>query len=139
MSSQPTIFIGSLTAGSTLVTNVSTGTSGMSAGETVVGNGVPSIGTTTFIQSVNGSNSLSLSAPATATGTEILTVGSLDPQESNPSSFGHQRNSHPQLVINQNAAGQITVAWSDLGSATVNGGTDLLDSNLVQAGNDVRL
>jgi hypothetical protein len=48
--------------------------------------------------------------------------------------YGPNDNSHPQLVINQNDNGQITVAWDDFGSATVNGGYDVLNSDLVQAG-----
>ena len=41
--------------------------------------------------------------------------------------------SHPQLVINQNDDGQVTVAWDDFGTdAAVP--ADLLMSNLVQAG-----
>ena len=47
-----------------------------------------------------------------------------------------QQSTHPQLVINQNATGQVTVAWDDAGTgAKASPPFDLLDSNLVQAGN----
>ena len=49
--------------------------------------------------------------------------------------FGPQQDTHPQLVINQNAAGQVTVAWDDFGTgATASPPFDILNSNLVQAG-----
>ena len=49
--------------------------------------------------------------------------------------FGPQDNSHPQLVINQNASGQITVAWDDFGSgAKASPAFDNLEASLVQAG-----
>ena len=49
--------------------------------------------------------------------------------------FGPQDDSHPQLVINQNDGGQITVAWDDFGSgATASPPFDDLMSNLVQPG-----
>ena len=49
--------------------------------------------------------------------------------------FGPQDNSHPQLVINQNQNGQITVAWDDFGSgAKASPPIDFLRSNLVPAG-----
>ena len=41
--------------------------------------------------------------------------------------------SHPQLVINQNENGEVTVAWDDFGS-DIAAPADLLVSNLVQAG-----
>ena len=50
--------------------------------------------------------------------------------------YGSQRESHPQLVINQNQSGQITVAWDDFGSgSTASPPFDILDSNLLHAGN----
>ena len=49
--------------------------------------------------------------------------------------FGPNDNSHPQLVINQNASGQITVAWDDFGTGSkASPPYDILDSSLVQAG-----
>ena len=46
-----------------------------------------------------------------------------------------QDDSHPQLVINQNDGGQVTVAWDDFGSgATASPPFDILDSSLVQPG-----
>ena len=49
--------------------------------------------------------------------------------------FGPQDNSHPQLVINQNLSGQITVAWDDFGTgAKASTPFDNLDSNEVPAG-----
>ena len=49
--------------------------------------------------------------------------------------FGSQRNSHPQLVINQNLSGQITVGWDDFGTgATASTPFDILNSNQVTAG-----
>ncbi len=49
--------------------------------------------------------------------------------------FGPEDNSHPQLVINQNDGGQITVAWDDFGSGSkASPPFDELMSNLVQPG-----
>ena len=49
--------------------------------------------------------------------------------------FGPADYSHPQLVINQNASGQVTVAWDDFGTgAKASPAFDILDSSLVQAG-----
>jgi subtilisin-like proprotein convertase family protein len=49
--------------------------------------------------------------------------------------FGPQDNSHPQLVINQNDGGQVTVAWDDFGSgAKATPPFDSLMSSLVQPG-----
>jgi len=46
-----------------------------------------------------------------------------------------QDNSHPQLVIDQNASGQVTVAWDDFGSGSGAATPfDVLNSSLVQAG-----
>ena len=63
-------FAGTLTTGSSLVTGVIS-TAGMFAGEDVSGTGLPS-GVT--ILTVNSANSLTLSAPATASGAESLTA-----------------------------------------------------------------
>jgi len=50
--------------------------------------------------------------------------------------FGPNDNSHPQLVINQNDNGQITVAWDDFGTGSKTlPAYDVLNSDLVQAGN----
>ena len=49
-----------------------------------------------------------------------------------------QQSTHPQLVINQNATGEVTVAWDNASNATgalSSPPTDTLNSNLVQAGN----
>ena len=49
--------------------------------------------------------------------------------------FGPQDDSHPQLVINQNDGGQVTVAWDDFGTgAKASPAFDDLMSNLVQPG-----
>ncbi len=49
--------------------------------------------------------------------------------------FGPADNSHPQLVINQNDGGQVTVAWDDFGSgAKASPPFDILDSSLAQPG-----
>jgi large repetitive protein len=49
--------------------------------------------------------------------------------------FGPQDDSHPQLVINQNDGGQVTVAWDDFGTgASATPPFDELNSELVQPG-----
>ncbi len=49
--------------------------------------------------------------------------------------FGPADDSHPQLVIDQNDGGQVTVAWDDFGSgAKASPPFDILDSSLVQPG-----
>jgi subtilisin-like proprotein convertase family protein len=51
------------------------------------------------------------------------------------SNFGPQDDSHPQLVINQNDGGQVTVAWDDFGSgAKASPPFDELMSSFVQPG-----
>ena len=49
--------------------------------------------------------------------------------------FGPQDNSHPQLVVNQNNSGLVTVGWEDFGTGS--GATPkytILNSNTIQAG-----
>ena len=49
--------------------------------------------------------------------------------------FGPQQDTHPQLAINQNNSGQITVAWDDSGSGSkATPAFDFLMSNTVPAG-----
>ncbi len=49
--------------------------------------------------------------------------------------FSPQHDSHPQLVINQNSGGQVTVAWDDFGSgSTASPPFDELMSNLAEPG-----
>ena len=49
--------------------------------------------------------------------------------------FGPQNDAHPQLVIDQNNAGQITVAWDDSGSGSkASPAFDFLMANTVPAG-----
>jgi hypothetical protein len=49
--------------------------------------------------------------------------------------YGPQLDTHPQLVVDQNAAGRLTVAWDDAGTgAKASPAFDELMSNLVQAG-----
>ncbi len=53
---------------------------------------------------------------------------------------GPQKDSHPQLVINQNESGQITVAWDDFGTGSdVSPKFDNLMSNIIQAGDSYGL
>ena len=49
--------------------------------------------------------------------------------------FGPRDDSHPQLVINSNDSGQVTVAWDDFGTgATASPPFDELMSNIIQEG-----
>jgi subtilisin-like proprotein convertase family protein len=49
--------------------------------------------------------------------------------------FGTERDSHPQLVINHNNDGAVTIAWEDFGSlATASPPVTLLQDNIVQPG-----
>jgi len=78
-----------------------------------------------LIVSSNGGNSFS--------GETIANVG----PNSGPdfANFGPQDDSHPQLVINSNDSGQVTVGWDDFGTgSTASPKFDLLMSNFVQAG-----
>jgi len=90
MAAQPAIFTGKLMSGSTHVTGISIGTAGMVAGETITGTGVPNP-PATIIQSVENSDTITLSAKATVTGVEVLTAGSLDPQQDNPRSLSEKQ------------------------------------------------
>ena len=52
--------------------------------------------------------------------------------------FGPQSDEHPQVVINQNADGQITIGWDDSGTlATASPPEDALMANQVAAGDSV--
>ncbi|MGA2704845.1 MAG: VCBS repeat-containing protein, partial [Isosphaeraceae bacterium] len=60
------------------------------------------------------------------------TIANVGPANGN---IGPQQDSHPQLVINQNDSGQITIAWDDFGTgSTATPKFDQLLSNLIQAG-----
>jgi subtilisin-like proprotein convertase family protein len=50
--------------------------------------------------------------------------------------FGPQHNSHPQLVINQNNSGQVTIGWEDFGTGATAKPVpfSLLESNVVSSG-----
>ncbi len=83
----------------------------------------------------NGQESISFS------GIQDVSVTSVPASPSTPlapafdGSFGPQLDSHPQLVINQNDGGHVTVGWDDFGTgATATPPYDNLDSNLVTPG-----
>jgi hypothetical protein len=64
-------FTGTLTTGSTSITNLS-GTTNLAVGQEVIGNGIPS--GTTIVSINNGAKTLTLSAPVTGSGTENFTT-----------------------------------------------------------------
>src|SRR5262249_45813796 len=77
--------------------------------------------------------SLAFSAPAVLD----ITPTSLPPNALRPGSFGPEQDTHPQLVINQNASGQITAAYDDAGSgAKATPPLDFLSSNLLAGGDN---
>ena len=60
------------------------------------------------------------------------TIANVGPANGN---IGPQQDSHPQLAINQNASGQVTVGWDDFGTgSTASPKFDILNSNIVPAG-----
>ena len=164
------VFTGTLTNGSAVVTGIRS-TIGLVAGQPVTGPGVAS---STTILSVNSSNVITLSQPATANGAQTLNATStppagipndpnankvyiawatndIEPEDPtvvannfNPNralllvssnggasfggetvldpagNIGTERDTHPALAISSTNDGQVTVEWTDVGTATGN-------------------
>ena len=79
---QPVVFTGTLTSGSASVTGISS-TAALVAGQIVTGAGIPSGTTIQSIQTINGSNTITLSANATVTGAQSLSASGYDSTPAN--------------------------------------------------------